>query len=107
MWDSFDWGTLFDRASKTLLVPGVAYRTVQGWLAGGDLQACAAMGSTYSCRLTPAGGGEAVIMWDTSGSVTARLGTVYRSFQRLDGTTTPIADGVTVTVGIQPILIQR
>ena len=104
-YDFVPWGTLFDRPTKTLLKPGIAYREVQKWMLGAtQSQACAqdAKG-TWTCALSRQNGYQALAVWNNSGGSYTPSG-IYRQYRDINGSTTPVAGSLTLSN--TPILLE-
>ena len=111
MYDEQHWGTLADQATEQMLEPGIAYQHIYKWMLGATMNSCTSSGNVYQCRLTRAGSYEAIIVWNvqTMDSQTARFTPPkgYTQHQTLDGKTVSIAAGAQVSVGMEPILIEK
>lgn len=106
-WYGYDfapWGTLFDKASKTLLKPGIAYREVQKWMSGATTgQVCAqdALG-TWTCSFTRANGYQAVAVWNNNGGTYAPG--IYKQYRDIGGNTFSVSGRLTLSNA--PILLE-
>lgn len=107
-WDNSAWGTMAtcSGGSCTVNAAGVAYAQVYNWMVGSTMtKACAVeSGTVWTCTLTRPNGYQALAVWNTSGSSAYTPPTLYTQYKDLAGNTTPL--GTTVTIGIQPIMLE-
>jgi hypothetical protein len=106
MWDSFTWGKLFDRSTKSLLQPGIAHREVYHWMVGANMNPCTSANNVYQCKLSRSGGYEALMVWNTGASSAFSTGTGFTRYKTLSGSVISIESG-SVPIGAQPILIEK
>lgn len=99
-----DFGKLWERA-RGLLPGGIAYRSVQSWLVGTAVLAVTrSPPSTWRVELRLHDGRNGVILWTTGGPAIYRVEPRYVSYQSLDGSERPIADGA-VEISPRPVLL--
>lgn len=101
MWDSAEWGTLFDRKRRVCLKPARAYREIHSWLVG-TTPACSVSGGIYRCTLL--GGSGGVVMWRDAGASQTRVDPHLRSARNLWGEEVPVINGE-IELGQSPILL--
>jgi hypothetical protein len=111
MWDNFTYGVLYDRTSNVILPPGIAYRELRGWIVGSTVgQYTISTGNLYTVPVTHSNGAGGFIVWCGSTTVTDTVSytipTGCTSKKSLDGTSTTVTPGTTITVGMQPILVE-
>ena len=106
-WEHFDWGTLYDRTTKQILKPGVAYREVYNWMVGANFSPCTQSGSLYQCTLTRANGYEAKMVWSTGAQVNYTVPTGYVRVKSIDGQVTGVGGGQLLPVGMKPVLVEK
>ncbi len=110
-WHHSGWGTLYDKARRRLLEPGIAYGQVYRWLHQAVVGPCHAENGVYRCPIQPAatqGQTEASLsVWSTRGESGITVPPGFTRYRRLDGTVEAIRPGATVTVGAKPILFER
>jgi hypothetical protein len=105
-WDNKVAGQLW-KTPNTLLLPGIAYGQVHKWTAGATLTApCTPVGTIWTCRYSRSGGYLAMAVWDTSGTFSYIVPTVFKQFRDLRGNVTKITTPV-VNIGIWPILLEN
>lgn len=98
------YGKLWDQ-SRGLLMPGLAYRTVQHWLVGATAtSAIQRSDSVWTLRLQLRDGRGAIAVWDAAHHSTFSAPSTYDRYQDLDGLETPIVNGA-VEIGPKPILL--
>jgi hypothetical protein len=106
-WDNGAWGTMCTGGPPcTPNAVGVAYAQVYSWMVGSTMtKSCAVeSGTVWTCTLNLTNGSQALAVWNSSGSSTYTPPTLYTQYNDLAGNTTPL--GATVTIGIQPILLE-
>ncbi len=104
-WDHYDMGLVGEGGAET---PSAgAYRTTRRWMLGGRFRGCELGGVQASCRIDGPGG-PALVAWTTDGK--SRTFVVPEGFdvlERLDGSTQKVAAGQAVSIGPQPIRLDR
>jgi hypothetical protein len=87
---------------------GNAYTQVESWMSGRTMSTlCAEKSSIWTCGLTGSGGYEAQAVWAPGGNKSYTAPSQYTSYLDLSGNKTTIKKGATVTVGVEPILLQN
>jgi hypothetical protein len=106
-WEHFNWGTLYDRTTKQILKPGIAYGQVYGWMVGAGMSPCTNSGGVYQCQLSRANGYHGTIVWNANGqsSFTVPAGDIR--MRTIDAQSTSVSAGQSVTIGIKPVLIEN
>lgn len=106
-------GWLYNRNTKQLRQPGVAYNEVYQWLVGSKLYKCSKNGDVYSCRVTRPGY-EGLIVWSANstnnypaGTTNYLVPTQYTQYRQLDGTVTNITGGSSLTLTMKPYLLEN
>ncbi len=105
----WQFGEMWDPNNNGLNAAGVAYKQLYYWMVGARMtQPYAAMGSVYTIGFTRPGGYQALAVWNTNrasgSSFTVPSG--YVQYRDLAGNLYSIS-GSTVTIGIQPILLEN
>jgi hypothetical protein len=108
VWYAFDGGLgggMWDAATG-LHASGVGYGVVEQWMVGSQMTSgCAADGNgTWTCTLAR-NGDHAEVIWNSSATVTANVGSEYIEQTDLTGATTSVT-GASVQVGNSPILLR-
>lgn len=106
-WEHFDWGTLYDRTTKRVLKPGIAYGEVHKWMAGARFSPCEANAGLYQCKLSRNNGYEGVIVWHASGSTQVTVPQGFSRVRTIDAQVQTVSPGAKVSVGMKPILIEK
>lgn len=103
MWDSKDWGTLFEKDTHTIQMPGVAYREVHRWLLKTKPR-CILDGDVYTCTLGD--NTQRQIVWRTEKTGPEKNLRVQQS-QATDifGRKAPILGG-NIMIGSMPLLLE-
>lgn len=84
-----------------------AYHYMMQWLVGGHFTAeCSTSGSVYTCPFIQANGHHALFVWNPSDKGTYSPATQYVDYRELNGTTTRISPGPSVTIGVKPIMFE-
>lgn len=112
-WDSPTWGTMMPsmRGSST---PANAYQQIQNWMYGRTMSSPCTMqsnGTTWTCALAGSNGYKGLVVWNTSGSTSYHpsSSSTYHQKRDLAGNVSYYAgsSGASVTIGIQPILLEN
>jgi len=109
VWYAYDggsWGGLWNPGSGA--DPGVvSYGVVQQWMVGASMTVgCAPDASgTWSCTLSRAGGYQALVLWNSSKTVSYRVPEQYTEVRDLSGTAHPLTGGK-LQVGDSPVLVE-
>ena len=82
---------------------GAAWATVYRWLVGAQFDGCHAKAGVYSCTFTYANA-RGVAIWSPTRSIRQSV-SQSRCVAKIDGTTTKVAAGSTITVGPSPVMI--
>lgn len=109
VWYAYDggaWGGLWDPVSGAG-ADVAAYSIVQQWMVGASMSSpCVPDSSgTVACTLSRTGGYQALVLWNSTKTVTYQAGKEYISFRDLTGNVKPLA-GANLQVGNSPILIE-
>jgi hypothetical protein len=102
MWDSPKWGTLFDKRSRSLLIPALAYREAHDWLVGRTPR-CSINGEVYTCKLTA--DASLLVLWSISDRTQLDIDPRYTSVRNIFGADARITDG-RITISEIPALIR-
>jgi polysaccharide biosynthesis protein PslG len=102
MWDSSEWGTLFNKTDNTISLAGTVYQTIYNWLLGKTVN-CSVSGVVYSCVLTPTS--SQVVYWTSSGTTTISVNTKYTTTQSIFGNNAKIVKHK-ITLSETPLLVQ-
>jgi hypothetical protein len=106
-WEHFDWGTLFDRTTRRLTKPGIAYGEVHKWMAGSRFSPCTNTNSVYECRIRRENGYEAVMVWHSTGSSSYSVPSGYTRLRTIEATQQPVSAGQQITLGMKPLLVEK
>jgi hypothetical protein len=106
-WEHFNWGTLYDRTTKQILKPGVAYREVYNWMVGAGFSTCTNSGSVYQCQLSRTNGYQGTIVWNANGQSAFPVPTGYTKMRTIDAQSTAVSGGQSVTIGMKPVLLEK
>lgn len=103
----FTWQELASSANAPTEA-GVAYDQVYNWLVGATFgsQCASDSNSTWICPLTRSGGYQGLIVWNENGNFSYTPASTYTQYQDLAGNTTQLS-GATITLGIQPVLLEN
>jgi Putative Ig domain/Abnormal spindle-like microcephaly-assoc'd, ASPM-SPD-2-Hydin len=111
-WDAYPWGALWygtpppSGLTSGIDAAGVAYGQVYNWMVGATMsEPCSASGTVWTCGLTKSGGTQSLAVWNTSGSSSYTPAGQYTQYRNLAGNTSAITGG-SVTIGIEPILLE-
>jgi Putative Ig domain/Abnormal spindle-like microcephaly-assoc'd, ASPM-SPD-2-Hydin len=112
-WDGYPWGALLygnpppSGLTSGIDAAGVAYGQVYSWMVGATMSApCSASGTVWTCGLVQPGGTQTLAVWNTSGSSSYTPAGQYTQYRNLAGNTSAISGG-SVTIGIEPILLEQ
>jgi hypothetical protein len=89
---------------------GTAYSKVESWMSGRTMSTlCSETTSTgiWTCGLTGSGGYAAQAVWHPGSNKSYTAPTKYVNYLDLSGVKHTISKGATVTVGVEPILLQN
>jgi polysaccharide biosynthesis protein PslG len=109
----YDWN---DNRTGTLSSNGVAntagtaYAQVESWMSGRTMSTLCSKSSSsgiWTCGLTGSGGYAAQAVWHPGGNKSYSAPTKYKNYLDLTGKKHTISSGATVTVGVEPILLQN
>ncbi len=107
-WDNHGWVHLWmtEPDGVTLTKAGVAYGVLESWIIGSTLNSCSDNNGLHICSLALATGGQAHMVWLTSGTETFTLPADWSAstVSTLDGTSAQV--GATIQVGEEPLLLQ-
>jgi len=105
VWYAYDGGTWGGLSGAD---PDVtAYNTVQQWMEGASMPSACIHdpGNTWTCPLTRAGGYQALVLWNSSRTLTYKVPVQYSDFRDLAGNVRSLSGG-RVQVGESPVLIE-
>jgi Glycosyl hydrolase catalytic core len=102
MWDSAKWGTLFDKRSRSLMMPALVYREVHDWLVG-RTPICSISGGVYSCKL--AADASLLVLWSTTDQRQLYIDTNYTTVRNIFGVDAKITDGK-IMLSETPVLVR-
>jgi Bacterial Ig-like domain (group 2) len=107
-WNNHTWGTLWDR-NTGLHLAGKTYAQMYQWLVGATLvQPCIQdQNGVWSCVIIRPNGYQALALWTAGLPQPYQAPALYMNSRALSGTRTSITPGTTVTVGIQPQLLEN
>ncbi|MDQ9169716.1 hypothetical protein Q8A64_04745 [Oxalobacteraceae bacterium R-40] len=106
-WEHFNWGSLFDRTTDTILKPGIAYREVYNWMIGSSFHPCQSSNNVYQCRITRADGYEGLIVWNGNGQSAFSVPAGYVRARTIDASSSAISAGQAINIGIKPLLLEN
>lgn len=106
-WEHFNWGTLYDRTTKQILKPGIAYREVYNWMVGAAFSPCTANGNVYQCDISRANGYQAKMIWSTGSPASYIVPNGYVRQKTIDAQSVAVTGGQTISVGMKPVLIEN
>ena len=105
-WGGYPWGALWISGSG-IDQAGVAYGQVESWMVGATMSTrCSASGTVWTCGLTKPGSTQTLAVWNTAGSSAYTPAAQYKQYRDLAGNTSTITGG-SVTIGIEPILLEQ
>jgi hypothetical protein len=105
-WGGYPWGALWISGSG-IDPAGVAYGQVESWMVGATMSTrCSASGTVWTCGLTKPGSTQTLAVWNTAGSSAYTPAAQYKQYRDLAGNTSTITGG-SVTIGIEPILLEQ
>jgi chitodextrinase len=115
MWDGYDgqpqWGMLYNATIKQIQKTGIAYREVYKWLVDAAMEPCFLTGTIYQCRLTRPGGYEGLMIWASSDNpsytTSFSVPDKYIQYRSLDSSKSSTAASSTLTLGMQPVLLEN
>jgi polysaccharide biosynthesis protein PslG len=105
VWYAYDGGTWGGLSGAD---PDVtAYNTVQQWMEGASMPSACIHdpGNTWTCSLTRAGGYQALVIWNSSSTLSYEVPVQYSDFRDLTGNVRSLSGG-RVQVGESPVLIE-
>lgn len=106
-WDDLNTGTLSsDGVPNTV---GTAYAQVESWMQGRTMNTLCAQASSgiWTCGLTGSNGYAAQAVWHPGSNKSYTAPSQYTNYLDLTGKQHNISKGATVTVGVEPILLQN
>jgi hypothetical protein len=109
VWYAYDggtWGGLWNAATGA--DPNVAsYGIVQQWMVGASITSGCASDShgTWSCTLSRAGGYQALVLWNSTKTVSYQVPEQYTDVRDLIGNQRPLS-GRSLQVGSSPVLVE-
>ena len=106
-WDDDNTGTLSNNGVINSV--GIAYQQVESWMSGRTMSTLCAQSTSgiWTCGLTGANGYAAQAVWNPAGNTNYTAPTQYTNYLDLGGVVHNISSGATVTVGVEPILLQN
>ncbi len=106
-WDDDNTGTLSNNGVINSV--GIAYEQIESWMSGRTMSTPCAESSSgiWTCGLTGANGYSAQVVWNPAGNTSYTSPAGFVNYLDLTGAQTNIAGGATVTIGVEPILLQN
>lgn len=106
-WDDQNTGTLSNNGVMNSV--GNAYEQVESWMSGRTMSTLCSESSKgiWTCGLTGSNGYSAQVVWHPGGNSTYSAPSQYVNYLDLSGTQHNISGGATITVGEEPILLQK
>ena len=106
-WDDVNTGTLSTDGVPNSV--GTAYTQVESWMLGRTMSTPCAQGSSgiWTCGLTGPNGYAAQAVWHPGGNKSYTAPSQYTNYLDLTGKQHSIFKGATVTVGVEPVLLQN
>ena len=106
-WDDDITGTL--ETNGVLNPAGIAYTQVESWMSGRTMSTLCSENSSsiWTCGLTGSNGYAAQAVWSTAGNQGYTAPSQYVNYLDLSGNQHTISSGASVTVGVEPILLQN
>ena len=106
-WDDLNTGTLSSDGVPNSV--GTAYAQVESWMLGRTMSTLCAQASSgiWTCGLTGANGYAAQAVWHPGGNKNYTPASQYTNYLDLAGKQHAITKGASVTVGVEPILLQN
>lgn len=109
------WGSLYHRngineANPHVTKAGVAYGEVENWLVGATpaSSGCSYPSkNTWACPITRPGGYKGLFVWNAAGSGTFIVPAEMTRMRDLDGGTTIVAPGVSISISYKPVLLEN
>ena len=109
----YDWnddrtGTLLSGSKAN--TAGTAYTQVESWMSGRTMSTLCSESSSskiWTCGLTASGGYTALAVWHAGSNKTYTPASKYINYLDLSGVKHTIKKGSSVTVGVEPILLQN
>ena len=89
---------------------GTAYAQVESWMSGRTMNTlCSESTSSgiWTCGFTGSGGYESLAVWHPGSNKSYTAGTKYVNYLDLAGKKHTISKGATITVGVEPVLLQN
>jgi hypothetical protein len=107
MWNDEHTGTL--EANGKPNTAGTAYSQVESWMSGRTMSTLCSEASSgiWTCGLTGSGTYTAQAVWNPGGNKSYSPASKYINYLDLSGVKHTIAKGASVTVGVEPILLQN
>jgi hypothetical protein len=105
-WEHFNWGTLYDRTTKQILKPGIAYGQLYGWMLGASMSSCTQANGLYQCKLARANGYQGQIVWSTGANVSYAVPAGFTRMRTIDATTAALTGGQSISIGMKPVLVE-
>lgn len=106
-WDDLNTGTL--SADGVPNSVGTSYTQVESWMSGRTMSTLCAQASSgiWTCGLTGSNGYAAQAVWHPGGNKTYTPPSQFTNYLDLTGKQHSITKGATVTVGVEPVLLQN
>ncbi|MGH9493880.1 MAG: hypothetical protein ACRD3B_02685 [Candidatus Sulfotelmatobacter sp.] len=106
-WDDLNTGTLSSDGVPNSV--GTAYTQVENWMSGRTMSTLCAHASSgiWTCGLTGSNSYAAQAVWHPGGNKSYKVPSQYINYLDLSGKQHTISSGATVTVGVEPILLQN
>ncbi|HKT90201.1 MAG TPA: hypothetical protein VJQ59_17275 [Candidatus Sulfotelmatobacter sp.] len=107
-WNDQTTGTL--ESNGNINTAGTAYKNVESWMSGRTMSTLCSENSSskiWTCGLTGSNNYAAQAVWHAGGNKSYSAPTKYVNYLDLSGNKHTISKGATVTVGVEPILLQN
>jgi hypothetical protein len=106
-WDDENTGTLSNNGVPNSIA--TAYQQVESWMSGRTMSTLCAENTSgiWTCGFTGSSGYAAQAVWYPGGSASYTAPSSYINYLDLGGATHSITSGATITVGVEPILLQN
>ena len=107
-WNDQTTGTLESNGNTN--TAGTAYKQVESWMSGNTMSTLCSKNSTskiWTCGITGANGYAAQVVWHADSNKSYTAPNQYVNYLDLTGKKHTISKGATVTVGVEPILLQN
>jgi hypothetical protein len=112
IWDSIDtWDAHLSSGSdfSGITPTGTAYIQVGNWIKGATIRRKTVNGTVWILELQRTGGYFGIVVWNTAGTSTFHIPGGWGLINKRDlaGVTTALSGATSVTIGLEPILLQN